>query len=106
MFEGVDYFEFKESIRYYVNNGDQYELPLLVILKRNAPVKVGWYPISNGKRNELGKYLSYWNGENWSRPVLSGETMEVAGAQARNKSFEMYWWFEPWWNKGPISKGA
>lgn len=105
MFEGVDYFEFKERIRYFVNNGDQYELPVLIMLKKNLPVSAGWYPISIGKRNELGKYLSYWNGEKWSKPVLSNESAQVAGVQAENKSVEMYWWFEPWWLNGPISKG-
>lgn len=106
MIEGVDYFHLKESIRCLVNNGDQYELPLLILLKKGLPENPGWYPIFNGKRNELGKYLSYWDSEKWSKPVLSSERPETAGLQAGNKSVEMYWWFEPWWLKGPISKGS
>lgn len=106
MFEGVDYFQFSEALIHRVCNGDEYKLPTLIMVKRNQPLKIGWYPlVIGGKKNELGKCLSLWDGANWSKPVACHETKEVAERIAMDKVSEKYWWFAPWWDCEPSAKG-
>jgi hypothetical protein len=106
MIEGIDYFEFSESLICRVCNGDEYRLPALIIVKRNEPLKIGWYPlITSGNKNELGKVLSFWDGDNWSKSVACHETKEVAERIAMEKVIEKYWWFAPWWDCEPSARG-
>ncbi len=105
MIEDIDYFLFRENLIFTVCNGDQYKLPTIISLSKGGPKNPGRYPISNGKKSELGKYLSYWDGDSWSRPVASSEAPEVACNLSRLKSREFYWWFEPWWDCEPCARG-
>ena len=104
--EGIDYINLKESLIRRVCNGDEYKLHTLIIVKRNDPQQCGWYPlVLGGKNSELGKFLSFWDELNWSKPVACHETAEVAGRIAEGKVLEKYWWFEPWWACGPVVRG-
>lgn len=106
MLEGVDYFQLQEQLIRRVCNGDEYKLTMLIFSKRNDPQKCGWYPlILGGNKRELGKFLSFWDGTSWSKPVACHETAEVAGHIAEAKVSEKYWWFEPWWTCEPTVRG-
>ena len=52
MIEGVDYFEFTESLIHRVCNGDEYKLPTLIIIKRVKPMKIGWYPLVTSSKKK------------------------------------------------------
>lgn len=103
MLEGVDYFQFNTALRYTTFGGDQYELQGFIIPIKKPPQKEGWYPIINGVRSDVGRFLSYWDGISWSKPVACeihvGHDFDV------KSSNQMYWWIEPWWSKGPVAKG-
>ena len=70
------------SISLYWNAGD--------------PPSIGWWPASTFKNYHM---LRWWNGEYWSRPVLSCCNAEQAAKQAVRETMDQgpILWTERWW---------